>query len=213
MQVAVTCLSSGPLETNAYLLLDAARGEGVLVDAPHWVWDQVETALDESGCQLKTLLLTHGHYDHTGDAARIRRLGIPIFGSESDRALFENPETMRSFVYPPDLPLEGFEVDRWIGDGEVIDLLGLRLEARAVPGHCPGNLAFYSPELMAVFVGDSLFAGSVGRTDLPGGSMDELVRAIREKLYALPDDTEVLPGHGPSTTVGEEKRTNPFVSG
>lgn len=204
-------LPSGYIETNAFLLIDTERQEAILIDAPHFVWDQVEPILKEKGCRLVALLLTHGHYDHMGDAARIQKLGVATWGHEDDRRLFESPGVMRPYAYPPDMTLDGLTIDRWVGDGDTIELLGRSIEIRHVPGHCPGNILFYFGSLDAAFVGDALFAGGIGRYDLPGGDFETLERSIRERIYTLPDETKVFPGHGPATTVAQEKATNPFV--
>ncbi|EDY80921.1 metallo-beta-lactamase superfamily, putative [Verrucomicrobiia bacterium DG1235] len=195
------------------MLSDPERGEAVLVDAPHDLVDMVDKALAEDGCALKALLITHGHYDHIGDVAKFARRGVPLYGHKADKTLFENPACMQAYAYPPDIDLEGFEVDHWVEDGSRLELLGLECEVRHVPGHCPGNVLFYFPAAKAAFVGDALFAGGIGRTDLPGGSFSDLERAIRERIYTLPADTVVLPGHGPNTTVGDEISFNPYVSG
>ena len=205
-------MPAGPLETNAYLLSDTDAGKAILVDAPVELWEQAEPVLKDDGCELVGLLLTHAHYDHIGDAAKIRGMGFPTWGHLDDRAMYENPEMMRAIAYPPDTPLDPVKIDHWVGDGDVFELMGQSFEVRHVPGHCPGNILFYIEALRVVFVGDALFAGSIGRTDFPGGSFEVLEKSIRERIYTLPDDTRVLPGHGPTTTVGEEKRTNPFVS-
>jgi glyoxylase-like metal-dependent hydrolase (beta-lactamase superfamily II) len=116
-----------------------------------------------------------------------------------------------------DLGLQPVKVDLWVAQGDKIAALGVEVEVRHVPGHCPGNVLFYfagnkdKKAAGAAFVGDALFAGSIGRTDLPGGSMEQLAHVIREQIYTLPDDTLVFPGHGPRTSVGVEKRTNPYV--
>ena len=110
-----------------------------------------------------------------------------------------------------ELNLEPVHGDRWIGQGDRLAALGTEFEVRHVPGHCAGNVLFYLPQAGAAFVGDALFRGSVGRTDLPGGSLEVLTRSVREQIYTLPDGTTVYPGHGPATTVGDEKRGNPFI--
>ena len=205
-------MPAGPLETNAYLLSDTDAGKAVLVDAPVELWEHAEPVLKEDGCELVGLLLTHAHYDHIGDAAKIHGMGVPTWGHLDDRAMYENPEMMRALAYPPDTPLDPVKIDHWVDEGDTFELMGQSFEVRHVPGHCPGNILFYVDALSIVFVGDALFAGSIGRTDFPGGSFELLEKSIRERIYTLPDDTRVLPGHGPTTTVGEEKRTNPFVS-
>lgn len=213
MPLKVRIFPAGSIQTNAFLITNTDIGEAILIDAPNDVVDFVDPALAEDACELKAVLITHGHYDHIGDVAKFADRGVPLYGHLDDKGMFENPESMRSYAYPPDLELRGFEVENWVEDGSKLRFLGLECEVRHVPGHCPGNVLFYFPEAKAAFVGDALFAGGIGRTDLPGGSFSQLERAIRERIYTLPKDTTVLPGHGPNTTVGEEISSNPYVSG
>lgn len=209
--VQILVIPSGVLRTNAYLLTDAARGEAVLVDAPEGILAKVQPVLGEQGCRLTDLWLTHGHWDHMQEAARVQReTGARVSAHPADRDLLEKPEGMRPFVYG-DGPLEPVHPERWLSAGDRIEALGLPFEVRHVPGHCPGNVLFYCAALKAAFVGDALFNGGVGRWDLPGGSFSVLERSIREQIYTLPDETVVLSGHGEATTVGAEKETNPYV--
>ena len=211
--VKVHCLPAGPIQTNAYLLTDKARGGAVLVDAPEGIWGIVEPILGREGSRLTLLLLTHGHWDHTQGAAEVvRKSGARVLAHVADRPLIETPEVMRSRLLPG-IVLEPVKVDQWLSDGEVIDVLGEKVSVGHVPGHCPGSLSFYFPASGAVFAGDALFKDAIGRTDLPGGSFDELENSIRTRLYTLPDATTVYPGHGEPTTVGDEKAGNPFVAG
>lgn len=205
-------LPSGPIETVGYLLTDAARGEAVLIDAPGGILAKVQPLLDKDGCQLKELWLTHGHWDHMQDAAEVKaRTGALIRAHQADRALIETPEIMEGFMGQR-LGLRGAPVDAWVSHGDRLPALGQEFEVRHVPGHCPGNVLFYFAAGGLAFVGDALFNGGVGRWDLPGGNYDLLARSIREQIYTLPDATVVFPGHGPRTTVGDEKETNPYVS-
>lgn len=213
MSLELSVLPSGYIQTNAFLLQDKGRGEAVLIDAPHFVWDDVEPLLKASGCKLVGLLLTHGHYDHMGDGARIQAMGIPTYGHKDDELLYSEPSRMSKYAYPPDIKLDPVPIDHWVGEGDKIDLLGQSIEVRHVPGHCPGNVLFYFADLKLAFVGDALFAGSIGRYDLPGGDFSVLEKSIKTRIYTLPDDVQVMPGHGPSTVVGDEKSTNPYVSG
>jgi hydroxyacylglutathione hydrolase len=219
-------LPAGPIETNAYLLTEPARGEAVLIDAPGGVWTEVEPILRKEKCRLVELWLTHGHWDHMQGAAEVVRVtSASVRAHAADRPLIETPEVMKRFMMPGQ-ELEPVKVDAWVQPGEIITVLGTAAEVRHVPGHCPGNVLFYfapsgasavasakadSPGL--AFVGDALFAGNVGRTDLPGGNFATLETSIRSQIYTLPDATKVFPGHGPDTTVGEEKRHNPYVAG
>ncbi|HXB03176.1 MAG TPA: MBL fold metallo-hydrolase [Opitutaceae bacterium] len=204
-------LPAGPIQTNAYLLTEPARGEAVLIDAPGGVWAEVEPILRKEKCRLVELWLTHGHWDHMqGGAEVVRATGARVRAHAADRPLIETPEVMKRFMMPGQ-ELEPVKVDAWLQPGETLTALGLTFEVRHVPGHCPGNVLFYVQSDSAAFVGDALFAGSVGRTDLPGGDFATLENSIRSQIYTLPDETRVFPGHGPDTTVGEEKRNNPYV--
>ncbi len=207
----VHALPAGLIQTNAYLLTDEARKEGVLIDAPGGVWRLAEPILRRDGCRLTLLLLTHGHWDHTQGAAEVvLRTGVQVFAHLEDRVLYETPEFMRPML-PPGIELEAVRVDRWLRDGETFEALGQEVRVGHVPGHCPGSLSFYFPASGVVFSGDALFQGSVGRTDLPGGDFEQLVNSIRTRLYTLPEGTIVYPGHGAPTSVGEEKAHNPHV--
>ncbi|HLP02065.1 MAG TPA: MBL fold metallo-hydrolase [Opitutaceae bacterium] len=208
----IQALPAGPIGTNAYLLTDAARGEAVLVDAPHDVWPEVQQLLRKIGCKLVALLITHGHWDHTGDAARVQRTGVPLYAHEEDRLFIETPEVMEMFAIPG-LRLEAAKIDRVVQQGDTFELLGETVEVRHVPGHCPGNVLFYFQKTGAAFVGDAVFAGSIGRTDLPRGGFEMLERSIKTQIYTLPEATMLYPGHGPETDVATEKATNPYVRG
>lgn len=205
-------LPSGPIQTIGYLLTEPKLGEAVLVDAPGGILDRIQPLLAKEGCKLKELWLTHGHWDHTQDAAKVvRETGAVVRGHKDDQALFETPEIMEERMGRK-LGLEPVKIDAWIGQGDRITALGREFEVRHVPGHCPGNVLLYQAATQAAFVGDALFKRGVGRWDLPGGDFDVLAQAIRGQIYTLPDDTIVFPGHGPRTTVGEEKAGNPYVA-
>ena len=206
-------LPAGPIQTNAYLLTAPERGEAVLIDAPGDVWAQVAPLLAREKCRLTELWLTHGHWDHTQGAAEVvRATQAKVRAQVADKPLYETPQIMNAFLSER-LKLEPVFADSWVQQGEILNALGTTFEVRHVPGHCPGNVLFYSAALKAVFVGDALFAGNVGRTDFPGGSMEMLADSIRRQIYTLPDETVVYPGHGRATTVGEEKQHNPHVRG
>ncbi|HJT81473.1 MAG TPA: MBL fold metallo-hydrolase [Chthoniobacterales bacterium] len=195
----------GIFETNCYLL--NAPGGAILFDAPDGATKWVESL----GVDLKLLLLTHGHFDHVPDVAKVkRRFGCQIGCHPETVPMISDPEFFRSFGFQ--LELEPVEADFLIEATPSRDFLGLQMEVLEVPGHCPGSLCFYLREDRLLIGGDVLFAGGVGRWDLPGGDADVLFSGIRDKLFALPDDVEVLPGHGPPTTIGHERLTNPFVS-
>jgi hydroxyacylglutathione hydrolase len=206
-------LPAGPIRTNAYLLTDTQRGEAVLIDAPGDVWALVAPILEQEKCRLIELWLTHGHWDHMqGGAEVVKTSSATVLAHLSDRAMIETPEIMERFMGER-MNLQPIRVDRWVVQGEHFDALGVDVEVRHVPGHCPGNVLFYLSAAQAAFVGDALFAGSVGRTDFPGGSMEVLEESIRTQIYTLPGETVVYPGHGPDTTVRAEMESNPYVSG
>ncbi|HVU18934.1 MAG TPA: MBL fold metallo-hydrolase [Candidatus Didemnitutus sp.] len=208
----VHALPSGPIDTVGYLLLSSERGEAVLIDAPEGILRIVAPILAREKCRLGELWLTHGHWDHTQDAARLKReFGLTVRAHAADRELIENPSVMEEFM-EFDLELEPVAIDSFVSQGDVLTALGRSFEVRHVPGHCPGNVLFYQAEARGAWVGDALFRAGVGRWDLPGGDLEILTRSIREQIYSLPDETRVFPGHGPHTTVGEEKRTNPYVA-
>jgi hydroxyacylglutathione hydrolase len=211
----VHVLPTGPLQTNAYLLTAPMRHEAVLVDAPLGVWRSVQPLLEKEGCKLAELWFTHGHFDHMeGGAEVIAATQARTRAHLADQHLFEQPQGMRWFIdmFMPDHPeILPVKPELWVDQGDVFEALGKRVEVRHVPGHADGNIAFVIADEGLAFVGDSIFASGIGRTDLPGGSFERLANSIREQIYTLPDNTVLLPGHGPRTTVGTEKRENPYV--
>jgi glyoxylase-like metal-dependent hydrolase (beta-lactamase superfamily II) len=210
--VKIHVLPSGPIQTIGYLLTEPKTGEAVLVDAPGGILEKIRPILAKENCTLKELWLTHGHWDHTQDAAKVKReTGALVRAHKDDTVLIETPDVMSAFLMPG-VTLEPVKIDAFVAAGEKFSALGREVEVRHVPGHCPGNVLFYFSDAKAALVGDALFNGGVGRWDLPGGDFDVLARSIREQIYTLPDETVVLPGHGPRTTVGDEKESNPFVA-
>lgn len=194
----------GYLLTNSYLA-PTPGGNWLMIDAPI----DADTWLDQLGVQPLALLLTHQHFDHVMTAAAVAAKGVPVHAwSAFDRSLTLE-EVVRQWGMPFDV--EPYAVDHLLEGHDSLEIDGLRLELRHAPGHSQDSVAFYDPEAGALFAGDTLFAGSTGRPDLPGGDMDVLCRSIREQLYPLPDATRVLPGHGPETTIGTEAATNPIV--
>jgi glyoxylase-like metal-dependent hydrolase (beta-lactamase superfamily II) len=201
----VETYTGGPVETNAYLV-HAPKGP-ILIDAPEGVADWLE---ERGVWELKHLLLTHGHYDHMFDAAQVKRdSGCQIWIHDQSRPLAEHPETM--LIFSPYAQIEAVRAEHSIEEGKPLEAAGAAFETFLCPGHCPGSICFYHAPSKLLFGGDVLFCGGIGRWDLPGGSFDDLRDSIQKKLYRLPDDVKVLPGHGPPTTIGVEKRTNPFV--
>jgi hydroxyacylglutathione hydrolase len=201
----LTCLTVGPLQMNAWLL--TCGGEAVLID-PGDEPQSLQRALDASNCRLRYLLATHGHFDHVAAAAALQtHCDLPLRCHDDDLLLIKDlPTHQQMFGFPSS------HVPRCLADltGEARLPLGSdELAVSHVPGHTPGHLMFAWPG--HAVVGDCVFAGSVGRTDLTGGNFEVLEKSIRERIYTLPDATILHPGHGPDTTVGREKRSNPYV--
>ena len=205
-------LPAGPIQTNAYLLMAPTLGEAVLIDAPSDVWPEVEKILTTEKCRLTELWFTHGHWDHMqGGAEVVSASGAKTRAHIDDRMLYETPAIMEERM-GVELGLKPVKIDTWVKQGDRFAALGTEVEVRHVPGHCPGSVLFYFANESAAFGGDALFNGSVGRTDLPGASFEQLEQSIRTQIYTLPGATKVYPGHGPATTVGHEKLHNPHVS-
>tara|TARA_B100001248_G_scaffold241598_1_gene208340 strand:- start:12739 stop:13377 length:639 start_codon:yes stop_codon:yes gene_type:complete len=209
----IKILELGPLATNAYVLLNRGFGEAFVVDAPMGAVEALEPILEEAECMLTGVLLTHGHWDHIAEAQVLKeKTGAQVYAHIGDRLWIEDPMMMAPFM-PEGLIIKPIEVDTWLEGQSTCELLGEAVEIREVPGHAPGSVLFYFSDYACAFVGDAIFAGSVGRYDLPGGDGEQLMQAITRQVYTLPEDTVLYPGHGPATTVEQEKKTNPFVRG
>lgn len=196
--------TGGPYETNCFLV-EAPEGR-ILFDAPEGA---AEHFADE---RISLLVLTHGHWDHTADAAAIkRRHGCPALCHADTVPMVSEEDFFERHGFP--LRIESLRPDGLLAEGRDQGLLGLPADLLEVPGHCPGSLCIHFPRQRTLIGGDVLFRGGIGRWDLPGGNGPLLVRGIRGKIFALPDETVVLSGHGPATTVGREKTDNPFLRG
>ena len=204
-------LTVGPFQENCYIVGDETTGEGVLVD-PGDEATRIALAVEKTQLDIARIILTHTHIDHVGAVATlVDEYACPVLlHPEAEPMLQQVPtQAMMMGVRFGKVP----KVDGYIEDDEILEVGNLRLKALYTPGHAPGHLSFYEENEGFVLSGDALFAGSVGRVDLPGGSLDVLMRSIEERLLPLPDKTRVLSGHGPETTVGVERATNPFLTG
>lgn len=195
----------GPLEVNCYIVGDEESKEALVID-PGDEDDRILDVLKEKGLRLKYIINTHAHFDHVGVNQSLKdATGAEIMLHEADQDLLSHAGD-QAFLYGLDvLPSK---VDRFLKDGDDIIIGRIRLKVIHTPGHSEGGICLLGDGF--VFTGDTLFAGSVGRTDFPGGSVEKLLSSVRKKLGTLPDATRVYTGHGPETTIGEEKRNNPF---
>ncbi len=168
--------------------------------------------VDRLGLTLEQIWVTHAHIDHAGAVATLAaQRGLPIIGPHpGDQFWIDGlPMQGRSYGFPD---AKSFVPTRWLQDGDTVSIGHCTLQVRHCPGHTPGHVVFYSPEAQRAFVGDVLFAGSIGRTDFPQGNHEDLIRSIRERLWPMGNDTVFIPGHGPESTFGRERRSNPYVA-
>ncbi len=201
-----------PFQQNCTLIWDDATKVGAVVD-PGGDLDRIQAAIAEQGVTVEKILLTHGHVDHAAGADELReRLGVPIEGPHlADKFLLDSlPATAAQYGLDPARPVTP---DRWLDQGDTVQVGELTFDILHCPDHSPGSVVFMSRDARFALVGDVVFKGSVGRTDLPGGNHEQLIRAIKEKVLPLGDDVAFIPGHGPTGTLGEERETNPFLQG
>ena len=202
-------LPVGPLQCNCSIVGDEETREAMVIDPG----DQVEDILHilrEAKLQLKQIVITHAHIDHVGGAMKLKAVtGATILMNQSDYALLKMLDMQAAWVgmQPPG----DVKIDEGISDGRVLHIGGIAGNVMHTPGHTEGSICLHFPQQKMLIAGDTLFAGSIGRTDLPGGSMEKILRSLHTRVLALPDETQVTPGHGPQTTIGEERETNPFL--
>jgi hydroxyacylglutathione hydrolase len=199
-----------PLQQNCTLLWCTETMKGAFVD-PGGDLDRLKAAAQQSGAKIEKILVTHGHIDHCGSAGILAaELGVPIEGPHQDDIFWisrlEEDGTRYGVKGKP------FEPDRWLEDGDTVTVGKLSFNVRHCPGHTPGHIVFHHPESKLAMVGDVLFQGSIGRTDFPRGNHQQLLDSITQRLWPMGDDTRFVPGHGPMSTFGHERATNPFVA-
>jgi glyoxylase-like metal-dependent hydrolase (beta-lactamase superfamily II) len=200
----------GPLQCNCTILGDEETGEAIVIDPGDEV-GRIHRRLTSLGLKLKQILVTHAHIDHVGGALRLKRLtGAPILLNENDLPLLKMMEAQASWVGLA-LPPETAPPDASLDEGLLVGLDRYPATVLHTPGHTQGSVCLHFAPLKLVIAGDTLFAGSIGRTDLPGGDFHQILNSIEHRLLSLPDETRVLPGHGPATTIGEERDNNPFL--
>jgi hydroxyacylglutathione hydrolase len=199
----------GPLHCNCTILGDEVTHEGMVVDPGDSI-PEILSRLQKHGLTLRQIVVTHAHIDHVGGAALLRKAtGAPVLMNQRDLGLLGMMEMQAGWigvptpeVAPPDASAE---------DALTIGLATMPAQVLHTPGHTPGSICLLFPDQHLLLAGDTLFAGSIGRTDLPGGDRQQILRSLRDRLLVLPDTTRVLPGHGPETTIGEERHSNPFL--
>ena len=216
--LAVHAFVLGPFETNCYVIVNAGvMNSGRSEEAPCWIADagfdpaEMVEFLQSQRLRPEAVVLTHAHADHIAGLFEIRRAfpKVPIWIHEAEREWLTDP--IKNLSGLVGMPVEGPTPDRLLQDGEELTLCGERWRVLHTPGHSPGGISLVHSASGQALVGDTLFAGSVGRSDFPGSDPEVLTASIRGRLYQLPDETKVYPGHGPPTTIGREKRTNPYV--
>ncbi|NPA31410.1 MAG: MBL fold metallo-hydrolase [Chloroflexi bacterium] len=211
MPLDLVHLVVGPLETNAYLLADRATGTAVVVD-PGAEGERIAAAAQARGWTIRHVWLTHAHFDHIGGLAALAD-ALPAWP-----LVAMHPDDLWLWRLEGGAPLFGFRLDPgpepsvFLQHGQRLRVGDTEFEVRHAPGHTPGHVMFYAPTENLLLAGDVIFREGIGRTDLPQGDYETLLRSIRDQVLTLPDETRVLPGHGPATTVGHERRYNPFVA-
>jgi hydroxyacylglutathione hydrolase len=204
----IRALEAGPFQTMGYIASDS-EGNAVIIDVPLDSREAMLGMIRNDSLSVAIILLTHGHFDHVGEVRSLaEELDVPVLIHESDASLLERPMAMFAAL---DVAVEGMQAHRYLTDDEILQCGSLNLRVIHVPGHTPGHIALYEQSEGVLFSGDVLFHSSIGRTDLPGGDYDTLMRSITERLLTLPDETLVYPGHGPHTTIGFERAHNPFI--
>jgi hydroxyacylglutathione hydrolase len=201
-----------PFRQNCSLVFNEENMRGAIVD-PGGDVPTILKAIEQSKVKIEKILLTHGHIDHAGGAAELRdALSVQIEGPHTDDLflLQELPERGVNFGM---MDARSMEPDRWLNDGDEVEVAGLKFSVLHAPGHSPGSVVFFNDENRFALMGDVLFQGSVGRTDFPYGSHDTLMESIKEKVLPLGDDVAFLPGHGRASQIGVERKTNPFIQG
>jgi glyoxylase-like metal-dependent hydrolase (beta-lactamase superfamily II) len=202
-------LPVGPLQCNCSVIGDETTREAMVIDPGDDI-EEVIAIITKHNLKVKQIVITHAHIDHVGGAMKLRALtGAPILLNQNDYALLKMIDVQATWV-GMESPGE-VKIDAELSHGENLSAGGLSANVLHTPGHSEGSVCLYFPAEKLLIAGDTLFAGSIGRTDLPGGSFEKIMRSLHQRVLALPDDTVVIPGHGPKTTIGDEREGNPFL--
>ena len=203
-------LSVGPLQCNCSIIGDETTRDAMVIDPGDDIVN-VLGVIQKHNLQVKQIVITHAHVDHVGGAMKLRQsTGAPILLNQNDYALVKMLDVQAAWLGMA--PPGEVEIDRSVSDADKVAAGGLVANVIHTPGHTQGSVCLYFPAEQKLIAGDTLFAGSIGRTDLPGGSFEKIIRSLHEKVLALPDETVVVPGHGRLTTIGDERESNPFLT-
>jgi glyoxylase-like metal-dependent hydrolase (beta-lactamase superfamily II) len=213
MMVTIKQFEFNPLEVRSSLIYDT-EGIGVLVDPAmmfDYEFDELSAFVEQHKIKVNYLMITHGHFDHVLGIKKAKEMfKCPLLAHPGDELFISHaPEQARALGFPEIEQPTG--IDQYLNDGETLEVGDINIEVLHVPGHSPGSIAFYLKEVSTVVAGDVLFAGGIGRTDLPGGDHDQILNSIRTRLFTLPPETIVISGHGPNTTIETEQNSNPFL--
>ena len=211
MKLTYQIIPVTPYQQNCTLFWNPETKKGAIVD-PGGDLDVIRSQIAEHGIELEKILCTHGHLDHVGAVAELaKELSLPIIGPHKDDMFWiEQLPSQAQFMNFP--PCEMFEADQWLEHGDEVEAAGAVFKVLHCPGHTPGHVVFFQPDDKIALVGDVLFQGSIGRTDFPRGDHWQLIASIQNHLWPLGDDVQFVPGHGPTSTFGQERKTNPFVA-
>jgi len=204
-------LPVGPLACNCSVIGDETTRQAMVIDPGDEV-DEIMAIVRRHGLTVKQIIVTHGHIDHVGGAMKLKRVtGAPVLLNQNDYDLLKTADQVATWLGMT--PPGKIDVDQDLSSGDVVSVGGLKAEVMHTPGHTEGSVCLHFAQQQKLIAGDTLFAGSIGRTDLPGGNFKKIMQSLKGPVMSLPEETVVVPGHGPLTTIGEERETNPFILG
>lgn len=202
---------SGPVQTMGYIAYHETSGDAVIIDTPPESSEKYIAKVKELNLHIRSIFLTHSHWDHSAEAPKLRaQYNVPVYIHKADEYRVEEPS--KHTIWPLPFKLEPFTADKYFEDGQILQFGTLQCRILHTPGHTEGGVCIYFPDDNSLFTGDTLFNMSVGRVDLPGGDLNTLFNSIRTKILVLDENTDIYPGHGEQSTIGFERRHNPFLN-